>query len=225
VPDFLARAVLPHTSGLPSDVTINDFAFAGPETGPQVAAAVIQLYNDPSPSSGQALGAYLSGVVSRALLASRIELYAILTAGQRSGADPLGSPVLTVPFTLSVSNVAIDLPGEVACALSFRASYLGLVEEIGNTRPRSRRRGRVFIGPLNQQAVTTDAVSEARPAAAFISDLVAVGARLRDSITSTWCVWSRMDALFAPVETVWADNAFDTIRSRGHRATARTSNP
>jgi hypothetical protein len=105
----------------------------------------------------------------------------------------------------------------------------------------ARRRGRVFIGPLQGS-------SDDWPTAAgsYRSTLVNAGAALRDGLSdSVWCVYSRythygvpvgediknysevpanLDAAFVSVTYIWADDAWDTQRRRGTQASGRVTN-
>lgn len=118
-------------------------------------------------------------------------------------------------FSLTGAGQGNPLPTEVAMVLSFQGSQ-------ASGFPQARRRGRVFIGPLQTSAVHTDG----RPTAGAISGLAAAGTALRTAINAggedRWCVWSTVDQGAVPVEDGWVDNAFDTQRRRGVATTART---
>lgn len=122
------------------------------------------------------------------------------------------------------------LPSEVACCLSFR----GLQASGMNM---ARARGRVFIGPLNTSAMEVDATTgQPRVAAAMQTALCASANRMRDTLAAgpnliNWCVYSPTtrngagDAFDAVTicAIAWVDNAFDTQRRRGLKASARTT--
>lgn len=128
------------------------------------------------------------------------------------------SPVVaTIPFALDFATVPIStpLPREAAICVSFRSDGL----------PAARNRGRMFIGPLNAEAVDNQ-LGTARVAAGAVSGateglkrfclrLLAIDAHL--------CVWSRTAASVSRVTQGWCDNEFDTQRRRGLRATQRTT--
>lgn len=116
--------------------------------------------------------------------------------------------------TGAMTQVTLQSPREVALCLSFRGAL--------NV---PRQRGRIFLGPLN-------ATSE-RPAVAtrnlvlqFATDLANLGGTDVD-----WCVYSPTSRLegaslgdsFHPVKHAWVDDEWDTVRSRGLRATTRTT--
>jgi hypothetical protein len=97
----------------------------------------------------------------------------------------------------------------------------------GASRPKQRRTGRVYVGPLNTIASATTGTS--RPTAGIITHfLEAVDVLNADLISlsngEALGVWSRSDATVRALEAVSIDNAWDTQRRRGVAATARTRN-
>lgn len=122
-------------------------------------------------------------------------------------------PIDDISLSLSTHPTGTPLPSEVAVCMSFRAEYVS-----GSSQ--ARRRGRVFFGPLNQ--VSGD--STGRVAAAALT-LFQGGAQtfldLSDSAADwAWVVWSPTAATAYPVVGGWFDNAYDTQRGRGVRATS-----
>lgn len=129
---------------------------------------------------------------------------------------PPRAPIRETTWNLSSSPTGSPLPSEVALCLSFQAARISGV-------PQARRRGRVFIGPLNTGSVHTDG----RPSAALQSALVGAGNTLLDnsqaSTTWKWAVFSRVLGTGSEVASGWVDNAFDTQRRRGIAPSARTN--
>lgn len=125
-----------------------------------------------------------------------------------------------VPLNESTQNYGAtgttSLPGEVAVCLSYQAAPLSGV-------PQARRRGRVYIGPLNNGMVGTTG----RPDNSIITTLRHCGRRLlaaSNAAPSTdWVVYSQLMGTAADVVGGWVDNAFDTQRRRGQSATTRSS--
>lgn len=222
----LVRAVMESSTGLPSDRYINDFAFEF--DGTPIAAnydnivTVVSDFYRVVTTGAASVGQFISNAVNRSATHT-IDVYHI-TAG------PIGSPVyseswLGPPTTSSTSG----LPTEVAGVLSFHADLTDIPEESGVTHPRARRRGRVFIGPLNINAVD---ISNApyrlagSGSGAFLNTLREAATRLADDAAAndfTWSVWSRADATLRPVVAGWTDNAPDTQRRRGPASTARVT--
>lgn len=118
----------------------------------------------------------------------------------------------TFAFTPGTGN---SLPSEVAICFSYQAS-----RESGLTQ--ARRRGRLYIGPLNVGA--SDAGG--RPQGSLILRLARAGRALHaaaeSSTTWNWQVYSVADSTGHDIESGWIDNAFDTQRRRGIAPSSRT---
>lgn len=131
-------------------------------------------------------------------------------------------------------------PSEVALCLSYK-------NVSGGTVPPARKRGRIFVGPLEAVHVGVRAgLAVPVPTAALINLLIAAGQRLRDNtapVIASWVVYSRpyagrdeivrpgrptLPAIPAragatfPVTQVSVDDAFDTQRRRGEAPVSRT---
>lgn len=210
-------------SGLPQDTIVNDFAFklaAAPTSGTygDLCDAVSEFYRG-TQANGHEVGEYISNQVDRGAT-HELQAWTIT-------APPMGSPDYTQDWLGPVTAATTDgLPTEVAGVLSFHADLTGVLEESGATRPRARRRGRVYIGPL-----VTTAVDVATPPyilnTGFLQTLRQAAIVLWDTIDAmgagnAWCVWSRADSTLRPIVGGWTDNAPDTQRRRGFESTART---
>lgn len=222
MPPFLVRAIMPHVSGLPEDVTVNDFAFSDALTSVFAAAAVEDFYLGANTTLTTA--ARLSTVVSRVALACSTEVYALNTQAKLAG-GPLGSPTLVTPFTMGAVSTAENMVSEVQVCLSFRADYGDVPEEDPPSRPRARRRGRVYVGPLTRNSLLIAGNNVPRPSVSCIEDLLDAAERLADPVVlnSTWGVWSRADAIVREIVEASVDDAFDTQRRRGEPPTTRTT--
>lgn len=219
VKDVLVRAVMSNANGLPEDAVINDFAFRWIGTGNpiesdlnEVAGVVSGFYRTGTTSA--AVGWWISETIDRGAT-HQLEVYSI-SAG--------GSPIYTTDWLGPPTVGATDnLPNEVAGVLSFHGDLTGVLEESGATRPRARRRGRVFIGPLIPAAV---AISDPNPmlSTTFTATLRSKATAMYDDAETKdwrWCVWSRANDELYPVVGGWTDNAPDTQRRRGPKATGR----
>lgn len=114
------------------------------------------------------------------------------------------------------------LPTECAVTMSFHGS-----------RSIPRERGRIYIGPLSTSAGTVGAAGKGMIVeSAFIDVVVAAASRLVANQVLTedlfWSVFSNTRKESHPsfsglthVEGGWVDNAFDTQRRRGTRASSR----
>jgi len=138
-------------------------------------------------------------------------------------------PILSTGFTLTTGS-GTAYPGEVAVCASYRG------ELASGTNP-ARRRGRIFIGPLDADTGTT-LTGDCHVTDAFRTVLAdACEALCGDGLTddARWVVFSPTDAGPPPwseltlndscVDVVagYVDNSYDTIRSRGAKSTLRTT--
>lgn len=103
----------------------------------------------------------------------------------------------------------ISQPQEIAVCLSFYADH-----------PEPRRRGRLYIPhfivePKDQLSDMVNAFVRDR-----VSELVPLFAGLGGADID-WIVWSERDHAAHKVTNWWVDNAYDTVRSRGRKATTR----
>lgn len=138
-----------------------------------------------------------------------------------------------------VGNLTVDVPligadfrlvEEAAICLSFAA-------EPGSGLHPARRRGRIFLGPL-RSSVTEVVSGRLRVKAATRTQIANAAADLANGTPISggseqlkWAIYSRrtdelgatLDDSFHDVVSGWVDDAFDTQRSRGPAATARTT--
>lgn len=212
-----------NVNGLPEDAYVNDFAFRFTGGGAPTDAdllllldAVDTFYND-ALATGDTVSDFIGEAVSRAAT-HEMQFFTISTGGSPRLTENWLGPA--APATLNV-----NLPTEVAAVVSFHGDLTGVLEEVGATRPRARRRGRVYVGPL-----TTDAVS-------ISADNPLLGANFRLAMQEgiihmadqaaaadfTFSVWSRAANELYAVVGGWTDNAPDTQRRRGLASTSRTT--
>lgn len=132
----------------------------------------------------------------------------------------LEEPEPRVPFYINGDSLipgATRWPSEVSLCTSFAGLPI-------SGQVQARRRGRAYIGPLAAAAGDT---ATGRPAAAFITALAAATDTLATvslaSLEYSWIVYSPTYGLKTTVQYGWVDNAFDTQRRRGLRATSRTT--
>jgi hypothetical protein len=138
----------------------------------------------------------------------------------------MGPPIYDLAFMLITSGSSQDLPSECAICLSFHGDTTGLATDVpggapgprGDTHPAARVRGRIFIGPLNQHVQSSG--SPTRVSATVLGDIVGSAMALHTAMPS-WSVWSRKNANTKLVTGGFVDNAFDTQRRRGEKASGR----
>lgn len=219
--DVLVRAVMQNVSGLPQDVVVNDFAFqcaAAPDSTDvtNITDAVDDFYRLDG-SGFVAVGKYIGQGVNRSAT-HELQFFHIV-------AGPLGSPFASVPWLgpVAPSTVDVNLPSEVSGVLSFHGDLSVVPEESGSTRPRARRRGRVYIGPLTTDAITPT-LDNPHLSDGFTQSLRSCALRMKDAAEANdvpWCVWSRANATLYPVVAGWTDDACDTQRRRGQAPNTR----
>lgn len=240
-----AAAIFSRPSGLAKDRVVNTFHFEGQSDAgawAAIATAVRQFYE----LTNVANGLDVDKLMSSSLKTLDILVYEIPGTLQANGREtPAGPPVHT---NLGVANdfgnplrhakrSEIDLPSEVAVCCSYQGTPAPGVEQ-------SRRRGRLFLGPLNQGASSTGP-NGPRPSAEVRDALGAAYSRLTASVDAEVeaVVYSRpfpgrgpveridkpdlpalpaRPAVTVGIDQIWVDDEFDTQRRRGLVRTGRT---
>lgn len=197
-----AQVVFQGGSNLPEDRFVNTFHFVTSgdfaSTRASVSSALAAFYGNAAGS----VSSYLSEYVARTY---SIKLYDLADAEPRQ-------PTVTGHTMATYPAGALWLPEEVAVTASFR----------GDQPYTARRRGRVFIGPVNSNALSSGSTSTpTRVATGFRSALNTAMTGLKAASVG-WSVYSRASGLFVPVTNGWVDNAFDTQRRRGIAQNARS---
>jgi len=222
----LVVATFENVSGIPRDRTVNTFHFnnvlGGAPDNSVIAGYVQSFYNDDATGVGRSpIAGYISGAVSRAALASKVQVYDVPAVR-----GPVGSPVFQASWTLGAKAGADkEMPAEVACCASYHAALTDVPEESGPTRPAARKRGRIYLGPLSIRATNNAEGSEPRPADNLVIQTVAqfTGNLMLATHQHQLAVFSRTAWATALVTGGFVDNAFDTQRRRGPKATGRTT--
>lgn len=238
-----ATAVLRHQSGLARDNCVNTFHFTGTadtSTFQAIGNRVREFYEDPVVGGvNAAVAAYIGGQIN----ALDVNLYVIPGTLEPSGREtPAGPPAYvdlgptSGPFTSARLDTS-ELPNEVAVCVSYQGTPgPGVVQ--------ARRRGRIYVGPLNIAAMEQGAHGP-RPAQSFRTTLSLAVTRLANEVDADaeWVVYSRpyagRDEIIRPgraplpaiaprpattvnIDQIWVDDEFDTQRRRGLQRTGRT---
>ena len=172
-----------------------------------------------------ALDEKFSDSVSEVANAHTITVARLFPGSPGEGDDTLDSPSTVTTFTTPATSVQAPLPSEVAICLSMASFLSGLPEVSGSTRPRARRRGRVYLGPFSVDGIDS-ADGEARPGATLRTFILDAAEAMYDAMLAddaTPVVYSRTAGAVYQVETYSIDNAYDTVRSRGPAPTVRTT--
>jgi len=208
---------LPRENNIPADVAMNTWHFQtaigqGPLDAAQAASSQLE---DFYVACGGIFAAYLVGDVF-------LRIYDLQDAEPRV-------PIFEGDWTIT-TGTGSGLPAECAICLSYRGAL-----QSGTSA--ARRRGRIFLGPCDEDAgVTTTAdVLVTSTAQSTIANAAVAMANAGTGADGFWVTFSPTDAgpppwteaeLEAAAVTVVAgfvDNAFDTVRSRGALATSRTT--
>lgn len=242
---FLATVELPAKSGLGRDTVVNTFAFIGDGVqSPQGNATDFQVlieafYNTVQGASSRSIANFISPSVDRATGVCLVNYYYANT--QLPGTDkngqpfkpglqggPHGSPWAIKTWTLGAPTAGYTgAPSELAVVLSFHSQYSGLTEEAGGTRPKSRHRGRLYIGPLCKESWDVEATTNrVKVIDGLKTTIGAAAAAMINAGTAgepKWAQWSRKNAELQPVVGGWVDDAFDIQRRRGEKSKTRTT--
>lgn len=204
---------IPHRSGLLEDQANHTFNFitatADEETYDEIVGCLNRFYFIAHSPITENLQRWFSPCVLRGSPMT-YDFYLPTASGT-------GSPVYSAPSNnLGAETVGDNpLPSEVSTVLSYRADYSGVPEFGSGVRPRARRRGRLFFGPLVTAASAEGTFQRAVVNSILQDTLVAAAEALILETVATWAVWSRTDDTFREVVAAQVDNAFDIQRRRG----------
>lgn len=184
------------------DPSSNGFVFLGSGAADFSGIAALfthveNFYNVTGTSGANPVSHYMGRQLDRGSSHCHITAYDI--TGHLDG-SPHGSPVAADTWTLGGSGAVNSVPSGVAAAVSFRADYGTDVEFGVGTRPRSRDRNRVYIGPLTVDALNEDSVTHrVKLSNTFIGDCLAALFNLSEAVGiggDDWVLqtWSRKNA-------------------------------
>ena len=184
-----------------------------PEEAALLAQARLPQFYNRVNETGLTVARFLSGEVLAGFEQSRIRTFEIL--------DLTGTPPSMVPVSEALWTTASHpagfgpVPAQAAVTVSFHGPYAGRPENAGATRPKQRRRGRFYFGPLNNGALDVDPLTGAAEISQTFRETLAQAATyMIDTFPDFWCGWSRKDAEVWPVIGGHIDNAVDVLRSR-----------
>lgn len=241
---YRCQVRLKHQSGFPRDDVSNTFWMESAE-GPNVfgkAEQAAEIVRDAYTVLHAPGTSALANFISPVIVATGHEVR-VAPIDKATGVDERGEgqPPVHIEVFDFISRVSPTpgSPSEVAMCMSFR-------NNASSATPPAQRRGRVYIGPIEQASVQARAGSDIpEPIATLANAVRGAGIFLRDQTIDPsidWVVYSRpfagraltervnkppLRAIAAragqtwPVTQVWTDNAFDTQRRRGERATAK----
>jgi hypothetical protein len=192
MPDKDVQVLLRDVNGLPEDVYINVLHFN--INAPDTIEGTCDDIN--------AAYATLLPVLSGRIASMTIKVYP-------PGINPTG-PEFTKDYVFDPAQS--PAPNELACCLSYAT-----VDDPEQST--ARRRGRIYVGPLAASAVNAD-----RPDSIlrdFILDFGELLGSAGNAGNSTWRMKSQVDNVYATIESIWVDDAWDVQRRRGLAPTLR----
>lgn len=212
---YQVQFIMPYFSNVPEDVITNvwhfSFAVGNPSTAQfnSLRDALMFFYNDTYNQSTPMLAPWVNAA------GCKVKIYNLSDPTPRA-------PVYQSAAALSAANQppTSGFPPELAICLSFQGALVSGL-------PQARRRGRIFIGGIAYLAAG-DSSHFPNIDSTIRTDICANAVVLGTDATAAgfvWSVWSRTDQSAIAVTNGWVDNAADTQRRRGNRATARTLFP
>lgn len=208
-----ALVTLNNDSLVPADRVTNTWHFRTPGAVSAVGTALETLLDTFYTSIGGTLSSNLSG-------SGTVQLYDLEDPEPRA-------PVFTGAITFSPG--ASGYPNEVAVCMSFQGPIV-------SGFPQSRRRGRLFLGPMVGTAGSVSG-GDYRVSAGTRTTIATAADTLMSDTTTPGLIWSvfspttagpspwsaaALGDAFVTVTNGWINDAFDTVRSRGLATTART---
>lgn len=209
---YRALVTIPTDTALPEDYITNSFHFKGvyaPKTRTEDGADIFTDLSEFYQAIDQdVFSSFISGDIN-------VKIYDLTESTPRV-------PFHEDEFT-PTAGTGNPLPTECALALSYQAAPTSGMAQ-------ARRRGRIFLGPLRDPVVSV--VSGRSVITSSVLDSLETAASALATNTTAdsvpWAVYSPktneteslVNSTF-PATEGWIDNALDTIRSRGTRATAR----
>ena len=203
-------------SGLPRDQFVNTFYFKTPAAAVDadfvaITAALKNFYTFEPVGTVDSIQKYLS---VNAVGSGTVKFYDMQAAAPR--------PLLatkTYGFSASSGETVPSLPQEVALCLSYSADAEAGV-------PLASLRGRIFIGPLNQNALSPS-TGAARPHPGLQDAISQAATGLHFEITITdsmeWGLWSHKLASYHKITKAYVDNEWDTQRRRSSKSDSRVA--
>lgn len=197
-----------------------------------LGAFTATFYNTKFTGQTQAVGYYMGTAVNvgAGIEYSVYDITNALSKGQKMGAPLAQGGIAWGTYAPSQQGI-----GEgVAAVLSFRRDYGSDVEFVRDStgkviaRPRMQDRGRIYLGPLGNTAITMDTTTHrTKLAAAFLTDYL-IAFNKTNTSTANGTVkfhlsqWSKVKGNVADITQVWCDDRPDYQRRRADQSTAKT---
>lgn len=205
--DYQVQVELRTKTGIPADNIINTLAFQWVGSGPPAFETLVNLIDEFYDEMGSDV---FSNVLAAGSGAHQVKIYDLT--------DPSPRPPVHIGY-FGQGGGTNPLPTEVAICASFQG-----IQEAGQSQ--ARRRGRIFLGPLREDTITTgsDGYPRISPTARNAIATACTNLQANGSMAEwVWCVWSRADDELYIVNNGWIEDEFDTQRRRGPGPLTRTT--
>jgi hypothetical protein len=217
-----AMVQLPGTSGLARDNVVNTFHFwcSVLDEGnlSHIRDMLSRFYNTTAAGGSGGISAYLSTAISRGTPVL-VKCYDLgdPVLHNAEGKVTQQRPLHQASFNLASAGTGLgSLPSECAVTLSY---YAG--------QNQKRYRGRIFLGPMDRSAQGAAEQGDSRVNASLQTLIQAKASELAADASFEgvrWGLFSTTDNVVRyPITGGWCDNAWDTIRKRGLKPTARVA--
>lgn len=191
------------------DIAIEQLGTSTNLTYSTVFSKITRFFTSVISPNTQAIGAYMSAVMSRAVNACTIELFDITA---HLNGSPAGAPVAIQQFTLPTTVGGGGFPEGCAMLVGYRSAYGTDVEFVPGSRPRSRDRNRFYLGPLagamtSSESGTNRTIWTPAYLGYFKVALSDLQSSAGTSDVPTWVQWSRKNASVKPITNMWIEDA------------------
>lgn len=199
MPTIAVQTTLKMTSNVSADFAVNTMHFVNTDReagADDIDVMIPALYDDLRP--------YFSSDVAQN--GHTIKMYDLTEPTPRY-------PYRTTTYNFTSAPGGAPLPHAVAICMSFQADRLSGVSQ-------ARRRGRIYIGPLNATQLT----GGGRPSSTLINAVNTAASNLSSasiSLGTDWVVYSQTLGTGAEVTNGWCDDVYDIQRRRAREATSR----
>lgn len=211
-------------SGITADEVENRFHFLVDDPGPDssftdLTTAISTFYNNVQPAGDQ-VGNYFSPCLDTDTDRAEVRYT------PRTGPNTTNVRYIDTFTLLDPDPAGFTLPTEVAICLSWQGLLTGVPGDSPGSHPRSSRRNRIYLGPLNHTVIDQDGTTLEPKVASGPQNVFTQAAMelLTNSslVGGQQVIWSEKLGQHFAIDTLWVDNAFDSQRRRGQRATSRT---
>lgn len=159
----------------------------------------------------------MSGHWSSELAVGQHAQYELYDISAHLNGSPHGAPFAMGSMTGTIDIGGVGLPAQCAAVVDYHADLTGISEFGPGTRPRARRRGRHYHGPIQTADLAHAPTSNSAVwGTTLLTDLASGYSALKAAVGVglEWDVWSRKDAAVYPVVGGWIDHTVRTQRRR-----------